>query len=138
MAEAFTTSGTRVRALDAPLGIDSESFAAYAFYVDNHISKVALINMKPYYVNSTSDFTIQLDLSSLIHTGNGTCVRAKRLTAPYVNTGDSSLSTWAGQAFPLGEPVGDIDIEIVGGDGGISVRGSEAVLVFFDDNVYGL
>lgn len=138
MSEVFATPGTRARALDAPTGIDSESFAAYAFYVDDQISKLALVNMKPYYANSTSDFAVQLDLSLLAHAGNSSCIRAKRLTAPFVDTGNSSLSTWAGQSFPMGEPVGDMDIEIVSDSSGISVRGSEALLIFFDDNVYGL
>ena len=138
MAEAFTTPGTRVRALDAPTGVDPESFAAYAFYVDDHISKLALVNMKPYYANSTSDFSVQLDLSSLTHAGNGSYVRAKRLTAPFVNTGNSNLSTWAGQPFPLGKPVGDMEIETVSADAEVSVRGSEALLIFFDDDVYGM
>ncbi|KZM22739.1 hydrolase [Ascochyta rabiei] len=138
MAEAFATSGTRVRALEAPAGADPESFAAYAFYVDDQISKIALVNMKPYYANSTTNSAIQVDLSSLAHAGKGDSVRAKRLTAPYVNTGDSKLSTWAGQSFPMGEPTGDMVIETVSDDGELSVRGSEAVLVFFDNDVYGL
>jgi hypothetical protein len=138
MAEAFATPGTRVRALDAPSGVESESFAAYAFYVDDHISKLALMNMRPYYPNSTSDFNVGLDLSSLAHAGNSSCIRAKRLTAPYVNTGNSSHSTWAGQSFPMGESVGELDIETIGSDAQVSVRGSEALLIFFDEDVYGL
>ncbi|KAF2626058.1 glycoside hydrolase family 79 protein [Macroventuria anomochaeta] len=137
MAEAFATSSTRVRALDAPSGVDPELFAAYAFHVDDRISKLALVNMKPYYANSTSGFTIQVDLSSLTHTGNGGCVRMKRLTARFVNTEDSNISMWAGQSFPMGEPVDDMAIDMIGKDAKVSVRGSEAVLVFFDD-VYGL
>jgi hypothetical protein len=138
MAEAFATPGTRVRALDAPSGIGSESFASYVFYVDDHISKLALVNMRPYYPNSTTDFGVELDLSSITRATNSSCVRAKRLTAPFVNTGNSSQSTWAGQSFPMGESVGDLDVETVGSDAKVSVRGSEALLVFFDDNVYGL
>ncbi|KAF3031407.1 hypothetical protein E8E11_001366 [Didymella keratinophila] len=137
MAEAFAAQGTRVRALDAPAGVDSESFAAYAFYVDSRISKFALVNMKPYYANSTSDFSVHLDLSSLAYADNSSCIRAKRLTAPFVNTGNG-LSTWAGQSFSMGNPEGDMDIESVNEDAVVSIRGSEALLVFFDNNVYGL
>jgi hypothetical protein len=139
MAEAFATPGTRVRDLDPPYGVSSQFFAAYAFYSDDRISKLALINMKPYYANSTSDYAIRLDLSSLMHAGKGASVRAKRLTAPYVNTGDSGMSKWAGQSFPQGDPEGEIMIETVANDGMIDVRGSQAILVFFDDkDVYGL
>ncbi|KAF9875040.1 hypothetical protein CkaCkLH20_07306 [Colletotrichum karsti] len=136
MAEAFAVQGTRVRALEAPAGVDSERFSAWAFYVEDKISKVALVNMKPYYANSASDFTVSVDLSSLADAANGT-VYAKRMTAPYVNTGDSKLSTWAGQSFPQGEPEGETDIEKV--EGSVDVRGSEAVLIFFNpEEVYGL
>ncbi|GKT66417.1 glycoside hydrolase family 79 protein [Colletotrichum tofieldiae] len=139
MAEAFAIPDTRVRALPPPSGVSPESFAAYAFYVDDHISKLALVNLKPYYANSTSDYTVHLDLSSLTHAGKGNSIRAKRMTAPYVNTGDSKLSTWAGQSFPQGEPVGEIVVETVSDDGAVEVRGSQAVLVFFDEeDVYGL
>ncbi|KAJ4988902.1 glycoside hydrolase family 79 protein [Stagonosporopsis vannaccii] len=136
MAEAFATPHTRVRALDAPAGVDAESFAAYAFYIDDRVSKLALLNMKPFYANSSSDFAVHLDLSALAHAGNGSCVRAKRLTAPFVDTKNSSLSTWAGQSFPMGERVGNLDVEVVGDDAEVSVRGSEALLVFFDDDMY--
>ncbi|KAJ0162386.1 Beta-glucuronidase [Colletotrichum tanaceti] len=139
VAEAFAVPATRVRALPPPSGVSDESFAAYAFYVDDRLSKLALVNMKPYYANSTSDHTVRLDLSSLAHAGRGDRARVKRMTAPYVNTGDARLSSWAGQSFPLGEPVGEVDIGTVGEDGVVAVRGSEAVLVFFnEDEVYGL
>ncbi|KAK2037588.1 glycoside hydrolase family 79 protein [Colletotrichum somersetense] len=142
VAEAFSVPDTRVRALALPPlpGVAPESFAAYAFYVDDRVSKLALVNMRPYYANSTSDYTVRLDLSGLTPAGKGGGgARVKRMTAPYVDTGDSQLSTWAGQAFPQGEPVGEMAIETVGEDGAVEVRGSQAVLVFFnDDEVYGL
>jgi hypothetical protein len=134
MAEAFATEGTRVRALDAPEGVSSESFAAYAFYIEDRLDKLALVNMKPYYANSTTEFEVNVQLGD---EAQG-CKRAKRMTAPFVDEKASSRSTWAGQAFPLGEPVGDMVIETVGEDGIVRVRGSEAVLVFFGDDVYGL
>ncbi|KDN61933.1 putative glycoside hydrolase family 79 protein [Colletotrichum sublineola] len=139
MAEAFAVPDTRVRALSPPPGVNSESFAAYAFYVNDQVSKLALVNTEPYYADSTSNYTVRLDLSTLMDPGKGGSVRAKRMTAPYVNTGDSNLSTWAGQAFPQGEPVGDMVIETIGADGAVEVRGSQAVLVFFnEEEIYGL
>jgi hypothetical protein len=139
MAEAFATPDTRVRALDAPAGVDSERFAAYAFYVADSVSKIALVNMNPYYANSTSDFALHIDLSDIIGAEYAGHVRAKRLTAPYVNSRDSAVASWAGQSFPQGEAVGDMVVEVVQESGVVRVRGSEAVLVFLDENeVYGL
>ena len=61
------------------------------------------------------------------------------MTAPYVDTKDTDKTTWAGQSYTDGSPTGELDIEEVGKDGQISVRGSEAVLIFFDESeVYGL
>lgn len=139
MAEAFAVQGTRVRALKAPEGVRDEGFAAYAFYIDDVLSKIALVNMKPYYANSTSDFTDKVDLAPLadaVKGENGT-IYAKRMTAPYVNTGDTNLATFAGQTFPQGEPIGDMVIEKL--QGTVDVRGSEAVLLFLDPaGMYGL
>jgi len=155
MAEAFAVGDTRVRALALPpppppsssslsaATVSSESFSAYAFYVKDRLSKVALVNMKPYYANSTSDFSVQIDLSAAAvaaaanSTGSQT-LRLKRLTAPHVDTKNNSLTSWAGQAFPMGEPVGQMVVETVAKDRVVRVRGSEAVLVFFDDHVYGI
>ncbi|KAI2481171.1 Glycoside hydrolase family 79 protein [Pyrenophora tritici-repentis] len=140
MAEAFAVGDTRVRALAPPAGVSSESFSAYAFYVKDRLSKVALVNMKPYYANSTTDFAVNVDLSAAVvgaTKGNET-FRAKRMTAPFVDTKDNSLTKWAGQAFPMGEPEGKMAVETVGGERVVRVRGSEAVLVFFDDDVYGI
>jgi hypothetical protein len=138
MAEAFAIPETRVRALETPTGVSSERFAAYAFYMEDRLNKLALVNMQPYYANSTSDFSVQLDLSELMPANRTESVHAKRLTAPYVNSGNTSLASWAGQSFPLGEPVGDMVVETVREGNLVSVRGSEALLVFFGDNVYGL
>ncbi|KAK5122907.1 hypothetical protein LTR85_003472 [Meristemomyces frigidus] len=64
LAEAFATNGTRTRALDAPEGVDGDYFAAYAFYDGDALSKLAVLNLKPYYANATSDCTVSLDLST--------------------------------------------------------------------------
>lgn len=139
MAEALATPNTRVRALETPAGVNKERFAGYAFYNDDKVSKLALVNMNPYYANSTSDFTVQIDLLDVSKSATGDKVYVKRMTAPYVNTGNSTLSTWAGQSFPQGKPIGDMAIETVAKDGIVSIRGSEAILVFFDGkDVYGL
>ncbi|TEA09956.1 Beta-glucuronidase [Colletotrichum sidae] len=124
MAEAFAGGETRVRALEAPGGVGDESFAAYGFYGGDGIAKLALVNMKPYYANSTSDFAVKIDVSAAVPGGRGGGVHVKRLTAPYVNTGNSSLATWAGQSFPQGKPEGEAVVESVD-DGVIQDSASE-------------
>lgn len=135
MAEAFSTPDTRVRALAAPARVNAERFSAYAFYVGDKVAKLALINMTPYYANSTSDFTESFQIpASLRKQGrkqNPTYI--KRMTAPYVDEKDTVQATWAGQSFENGTAVGEAKIEQLGHDGVVNVRGSEAVLVFFDE-----
>ncbi|KAJ9628553.1 hypothetical protein H2203_002454 [Taxawa tesnikishii (nom. ined.)] len=139
MAEAFATANTRVRALGTPAGVDPDYFAAYAFYTGDKLSKLAIINSKPYYANSTEDFTATLDISAAGPSKHGGKAWVKRLTAPQVNEGNSSRVTWAGQSYPLGNATGEVEIETVKRGGTVQVRGSEAVLVFFDKkDVYGL
>lgn len=139
MAEAFATPGTRIRALDNPEGVDSDYFSAYAFYEGDALSKLAIINLTPYYANSTTDFTARMDLSThRWHGWHGTDKQShayvKRLTAPYVNTADAADVTWAGQSFQNATANGQLEVERVAGDGIVQVRGSEAVLVFFNQN----
>jgi hypothetical protein len=107
---------------------------AYAFYVDDWVDELVLVNMQLYYANSTSDFTVKVDLLEM--RGGEEGLNAKRLTALYVNSGNSSQTSWAGQSFPQGELVGDIVVEVIGEDNVVSVRGSEAVLVFFGGDMY--
>lgn len=135
MAEAFSTPETRVRALDTPEGVNGERFSAYAFYVNDRLHKLALINMQPYYANSTEDFSVPFSIPSpkgRKHRPHGS-VSVKRMTAPHVDEKDTSKSTWAGQSFENGTAVGEVEVEHVGRDGVVNVRGSEAVLVFLDD-----
>ncbi|GAB7359859.1 hypothetical protein MBLNU230_g7387t1 [Neophaeotheca triangularis] len=134
MAEAFATSGTRVAALSTPAGVNGDGFAAYGFFgEDDSVSKVALLNMNPYYANSTQDYTVSIE-----NPGDEVGY-VKRMTAPYVDTGDTTLATWAGQSFEQGTAVGEFDIEELEVGGTVSVRGSEAVLIFYNrDDVYGL
>lgn len=133
MAEAFSTPDTRVRALDLPEGVNGERFSAYAFYVDDQIEKLALINMQPYYANSTEDYTVSFKLpGGKARKGhNQKSVSLKRMTAPHVDEKDTSKSTWAGQSFENGTAVGEVEVEQVGKDQIVQVRGSEAVLVSF-------
>lgn len=151
LAEAFARDGVRVAALETPSGLDPDRFAAYAFYAGNKLNKLALLNMNPFYPNSTEDYSASFDVLSMSekyghskgyggsgHKGGEKHAWVKRMTAPYVNTQDTSQSTWAGQSFEDGSAVGELDIEKVGRDGMVTVRGSEAVLIYYDeDDVYG-
>ncbi|KAF2720165.1 glycoside hydrolase family 79 protein [Polychaeton citri CBS 116435] len=163
LAEAFASNSTRVRVLDVPEGIDGERFSAYALYnAADEVSKLAIINMNPLYQNSTDDFSVRVDLSALVgSTGrdngwfsgrswfgshasdrgraNRARVSLKRMTAQVVDEKDSQQVTWAGQSFKDGSASGKLQVESVGQDGIVTIRGSEAVLIFFDqDEVYGL
>lgn len=134
LAEAFAVEGTRIVAVDPPRGLSPDHFSGYAFYHGERLTKLALINMTPYYANSTSDFTACFDLGRLTG-GRRRRQKAfvKRMTAPHVDEQDSTKVTWAGQSFSAGTASGDAVVEGVGKDGLVSVRGSEAVLVFFDE-----
>ncbi|KAI4728507.1 hypothetical protein E4T49_03801 [Aureobasidium sp. EXF-10728] len=132
MAEAFAIPDTRVRQVETPAGIDKDYFSAYAFYVKNRLNKLAIINSKPYYANSTSDFTVTVDISKYGHLKKETRAWLKRLSAPHIDEGNANKTTWAGQSFPEGNTTGNLLVETVGRDGVVHVRGSEAVLIFFD------
>ena len=121
LAEAFATEGTQVRALEVPADV-GDYFAAYAFYNDDCLSKLALLNMKPYYGNTTDDYTVSFDIG-----GKGSL---KRMTAPVVDEKDSSAVTWAGQSFMTGEAEGEMETADV--EGVVKVRGSEAVLISYE------
>ncbi len=108
------------------------------------MEKLALLNMNPYYNNASSDTSkeqapgLTLDLSSLIphKTAKETAV-VKRMTAPKVNEKDTDMVTWAGQSFTQGKAQGEARTEKLAKDHTITVRDSEAVLVFFNpDDVY--
>lgn len=137
LAEAFKQQGTRVRALKTPAGVDSDFFSSYAFYGEEGVSKLALINMRPYYSNSTETFTVEVNVSQPRALGKfwvAPRVWVKRLTAPAVDEKDAGNVAWAGQSFEEGSGSGEVVVEEVGPDGIVRVRGSEAVLVFFDED----
>ncbi|KAF4550030.1 Glycosyl hydrolase family 79 C-terminal beta domain-containing protein 3 [Elsinoe fawcettii] len=129
MAEVFRVEGTRVQEVAAPEGVNEERFSAYALWEGEEVRKLVVLNTELYYGNTTTDGTVELDVSAY---ATGEKVWVKRLTAPAVNEKDSTKATWAGQAFPQGDAVGETLVEEVTGNV-VRVRGSEAVLVFFDE-----
>lgn len=142
LAEAFAVNGTQVQARETPAGLSLDHFSAYAFYAENKLSKLALVNMKPYYANSTSDFAASFQVLSgqSDHGRHGNRQAwVKRMTAPHVNEQDTEKVTWAGQSFKEAKADGEVKIEEVGKNGIVKVRGSETVLVFCnEEDVYGL
>ena len=139
MAETFAIPNTQVTALETPKGLDPDYFSAYAFYVNGKVNKLALVNLRPYYANSTSEHSIEFDLSKVMSNEAG-CTHGwvKRLTAPYVNEKDTAKTTWAGQSYEFGAPEGSLDIETIKRSELLKVRGSQAALIFFDKkDVYG-
>ncbi|KAF4122863.1 glycoside hydrolase family 79 protein [Geosmithia morbida] len=128
LTEVFAESGTRVRQVAAPEGVDPDRFSGYALYKgsDARVTRLVLLNLNPYYGDaSESDYTVQLDLSSYIRNS----ASVKRLTAPSVDEKDASNVTWAGQSFKYGDAEGETQQESVSGANIVSIRGSEAILV---------
>jgi len=118
-----------------PETLEDRYWGAYAVYENNlrQPKKLALINWAPYNTTVPNDTkkAVTLDIRQWVEKrGRGyKTVTAKRLTAPGIDTKDSDLVTWAGQAFTNGTAVGREKIERIE-DGVVNLRGSEALLVF--------
>lgn len=151
LAEAFSSpkkvERMHVAELPKPEGVNGDRFAAYAFYdaETGEMDKVALLNMNPFYNNSTDSSAkrepgLTLDLSSLIHNNGGQKKHqavVKRMTAPKVDEKDTNKATWAGQSFTQGQAQGEMKTEKLAKNGKIRVRDSEAVLIFLNsDSIY--
>ena len=161
LAEAIGTGNkSRILALDPPSGADARYFYAAAVY-DESVpggtgpARLILINTEPYTEQNEApagssgfdaskfsrDNAVTFDFSSLlsagskaISSGSGNTnnkIQAKRLTAPYVDTKETHLVTWAGQSYKYAAPEGPVAIEdLSSASGKITLRNSEAVLVF--------
>ena len=137
LTEVFAKPGARILPLPAPEGLDADRFSGYAVYEGNAPSKIILLNMQPHYANVTTTDSIDVDVSAYLQEG-ANCASVKRLTAPAVDEKDTSRVTWAGQSFKNGDADGYLEVEKLE-EGAVSIRGSEAVLVFLkEDAVYGL
>ncbi|KAJ6525730.1 hypothetical protein B0H19DRAFT_589203 [Mycena capillaripes] len=131
IAETVGRSRTsRLVALSPPDGASPGLFAAYAVYDRGVPARIAVINWDTFNttmgeagVKATS---VSLDISALVRRKKATL---KRLTAPGSDEKDADFVTWGGQAWTNGTAVGKNVTEAVH-DGKITVRGSEAVLVF--------
>ncbi|KAJ3541583.1 hypothetical protein NM208_g4537 [Fusarium decemcellulare] len=138
LAEIFAQPKTRILPLQAPNGVNPDHFSGYATYQGNKLTKLILLNMRPHYTTSEDDFTINLDISSYIkHKHSPT--HLKRLTTSSVDEKDASRVNWAGQSFKNGDAKGHVKTEQVSKAGKVKIKGSEAVMVFLnDDSIYGM
>lgn len=138
LTEVFAQPKTRILPLETPRGIDAERFAGYAAYRDDKLTKLIFLNMNPYYVDSADDSSIRLDISSFPRK-NPFKTHYKRLTAPSVDEKEADHVLWAGQHFKNGSASGPVEIESLHWREPIEIRGSEAVLVYLDDeNIFGM
>lgn len=71
---------------------------------------------------------VTLDLGQYV--SNGKAATVKRMTAPGLDSKDSTSVTWAGQSYANGTASGTKVVESLQG-GNVTVQGSEGVLVFF-------
>jgi hypothetical protein len=134
--------GTRVREVEVEVEGDGGDYvSAYAVYEEGRVTKLAVVNLRPMYANTTEDYTVFVRVAQPKTFGRfWVSPRAwvKRLTASSVEEKDAEKVTFAGQSFRNGISAGEVNVEEVGADGVVEVRGSEAVLVFFDEGeVYG-
>jgi len=111
--------------------------AAYAIWDPaarkNGIARLALLNLGVR--NETTSATdaaavaATFDLSPYMRSSKSG-VQMKRMTAPGLDSKDSSRVTWAGQSFENGTAEGAVKVEH-SSNGMVTVQGSEALLVFF-------
>lgn len=128
------TGGTNIRIapLDTPLGLSNHTFAAYALYEGVVPARLVLINMIVRNVTTSAlnldkePGTVTLDISRLVGKAKATL---KRMSSTGLNERNSSHVSWAGQTYSDGRASGKEVIERVE-NGSVSVRASEAVLVF--------
>ncbi|KIY44025.1 glycoside hydrolase family 79 protein [Fistulina hepatica ATCC 64428] len=91
--------------------------------------KFAVLNLQIYNSTETNitrpDVTV--DLKAFLHSSRS-ILEVRRLTAPGADVKEANVTTWTGQSYPYGLPVGDIQVESVIG-GNVIVEASSAVLV---------
>ncbi|KAI0259905.1 hypothetical protein BC834DRAFT_926115 [Gloeopeniophorella convolvens] len=128
IAEAVGSSGVSQL---APVALPANpDLAVYAIWDSGLLTRLALINMAHRNVTTApadaDAVAVTVDLSSL---GVGSGANVKRLTAPGMDSTDSTAATWAGQSYASGIAQGSEVIEKTS-QGKVDIAGSEAVLVF--------
>ncbi|TFK50028.1 hypothetical protein OE88DRAFT_1632314 [Heliocybe sulcata] len=127
ITEAVGSSGeSQISLIPAP----SPQLAVYAIWDQSVLSRIAVLNLGIRNVTASDEekeaTTVSLDLSEYVREGSN--VTVKRMTAPGLDSKDSSAVTWAGQSYADGIASGDEVVETLHG-GLLTVQGSEGVLV---------
>ena len=127
-------SSTQSRLALLPSPPELPNLAAYAIWdpvvraVHDGPARLALLNLAVRNVSQSQDAgEVQVDISAWTRGGQA---KVKRLTAPGLDSTDSDTATWAGQSYTNGTASSEELIEQPEG-GKVTVKGSEAVLVFF-------
>lgn len=134
VTEAVGTSGTaRFSLIDVP---SKPQLAVYAIWDTkiraNGLARLAIINLSVRNQTATpaqaEAVAVTLNVSQYAAAGKAPTV--KRMTAPGLDSKDSTRVTWAGQSYANGVPNGTAVVEGLQG-GKVTIQGSEGVLVFF-------
>ncbi|KAH7102030.1 hypothetical protein BKA62DRAFT_617976 [Auriculariales sp. MPI-PUGE-AT-0066] len=110
-----------------PEGGAPDQVAIYAIWDASALSKIVVLNMAPR--TEGAEETVTVDLSKYVGGGHGATV--KRMTSVGgLSEKNTTLTTWGGQSFTGGVPVGSLEIETLSETGAVTLQGAEAVLVF--------
>ncbi|KAI0322577.1 hypothetical protein OF83DRAFT_651208 [Amylostereum chailletii] len=127
VTEAVGSSGaTQIAPVAVP---EAPDLAVYGIWDAGALKRFAVLNLAHRNVSTTDtdNVAVEVDLSAVIPAN--TTVKVKRMTAPGMDSKNSSAVTWAGQSYADGTASGDEAIEELDG-GRLLVGGSEGVLVF--------
>ncbi|GJJ08933.1 hypothetical protein Clacol_003153 [Clathrus columnatus] len=135
ITEAVGSSGrSQLQLINIP---EAPHVAAYVIWDDavksDGIARLAIINTAISNITTPAkeNGSVVVDLKPFLNSKQrSNDVVVKRMTSPGVDSKNSDLATWAGQAFTNGTASGREVVETLK-DGEVTVRGSEAVLVFF-------
>ena len=134
ITEAVGSSGnSRLSLIDTP---EHPQLAVYAVWDKQDLSRLVFLNLANRNASTTADeaekLAVSVDLSDYVgNTRKGSEVKVKRMTAPGIDSKDSSKVVWAGQSYANGVSEGDEVVELLSSnDTKVSVGGSEGVIVF--------
>lgn len=134
ITEAVGPSGnSRLSLIDIP---EHPQLAVYAVWDQQDLSRLVFLNLANRNASTTADeadtLAVSVDLSDYVgNTKKGREVKAKRMTAPGMDSKDSSKVVWAGQSYANGVSEGDEVVEVLSSsDTRVTVGGSEGVIVF--------
>ncbi|KZT29970.1 glycoside hydrolase family 79 protein [Neolentinus lepideus HHB14362 ss-1] len=129
ITEAVGSSGkSQISLIPTP---SHPQLAVYAIWDQSSLSRIAVLNLAIRNVTASDEekeaAVVYINLSDYIE--EGSTAKVKRMSAPGLDSKDSSAVTWAGQSYENGTASGVEVVETLE-DGILSVQGSEGVLVF--------